>query len=77
MVVLERTIVKKLKQKEAEIKSIGRVNCALEERVRYGRTSPGGNEAMANALRSNLEQVLPQANEGRKEDAGADNKFEN
>ncbi|KAF3780859.1 putative BOI-related E3 ubiquitin-protein ligase 2 [Nymphaea thermarum] len=81
MAVLERTIVKKLKQKEAEIESIGKVNCALEDRVRslcienqIWQNLPRSNEATANALRSNLEQVLAQANKGHgdsKEDACA------
>ncbi|KAF3788254.1 putative BOI-related E3 ubiquitin-protein ligase 2 [Nymphaea thermarum] len=81
MAVLECTIVKKLKQKEAEIKSIGKVNCALEDRVRslcienqIWQNLARSNEAMANELRSNMEQVLAQANEGHidnKEDACA------
>ncbi|KAF3785907.1 putative BOI-related E3 ubiquitin-protein ligase 3 [Nymphaea thermarum] len=81
MAVLEGTIVKKLKQKELEIESIGKVNCALEERVRslcienqIWQNLARSNEATANALRSNLEQALAHANEGHgdsKEDAGA------
>ncbi|KAF3771599.1 putative BOI-related E3 ubiquitin-protein ligase 3 [Nymphaea thermarum] len=81
MAVLEGTIVKKLKQKELKIESIGKVNCALEERVRslcienqIWQNLARSNEATSNALRSNLEQVLAQANEGHgdsKEDAGA------
>ncbi|KAF3783020.1 putative BOI-related E3 ubiquitin-protein ligase 2 [Nymphaea thermarum] len=52
--VLERTIVKKLKQKDAEIESIGKVNCALEDRV---RSSPRPTRATETARRTPVPQA--------------------
>lgn len=64
---VEENVVKKLKSKEEEIEKIGRLNCALEERVKslcvenqIWRDLAQANEATANALRCNLEQVLAQ-----------------
>ncbi|KAK6934811.1 hypothetical protein RJ641_034966 [Dillenia turbinata] len=65
--VVEEGIIKRLKAKEEEIEKIGRLNCALEERVKslcienqIWRDLAQTNEATANALRTNLEQVLAQ-----------------
>ncbi|KAL0310869.1 UNVERIFIED_CONTAM: putative BOI-related E3 ubiquitin-protein ligase 3 [Sesamum angustifolium] len=64
---LEENIMKKLKAKEEEIDKIGKLNWALEERVKslcvenqIWRDLAQTNEATANALRCNLEQVLAQ-----------------
>lgn len=64
---VEENITKKLKSKEEEIEKIGKLNCALEERVKslcvenqIWRDLAQANEATANALRCNLEQVLAQ-----------------
>lgn len=64
---VEENIIKKLKSKEEEIEKIGKLNCALEERVKslcvenqIWRDLAQANEATANALRCNLEQVLAQ-----------------
>ncbi|KAI3466335.1 hypothetical protein Pfo_022998 [Paulownia fortunei] len=62
---VEESIMKKLKAKEEEIVKIGKLNWALEERVKslcvenqIWRDLAQTNEATANALRCNLEQVL-------------------
>ncbi|KAK4420589.1 putative BOI-related E3 ubiquitin-protein ligase 3 [Sesamum alatum] len=64
---VEENIMKKLKAKEEEIDKIGKLNWALEERVKslcvenqIWRDLAQTNEATANALRYNLEQVLAQ-----------------
>ncbi|PIN05502.1 putative E3 ubiquitin ligase [Handroanthus impetiginosus] len=64
---LQENIMKKLKAKEEEIEKIGKLNWALEERVKslceenqIWRDLAQTNEATANALRCNLEQVLAQ-----------------
>ncbi|KAL2523878.1 putative BOI-related E3 ubiquitin-protein ligase 3 [Abeliophyllum distichum] len=64
---VEGNIMKKLKAKEDEIDKIGKLNWALEERVKslcvenqIWRDLAQTNEAMANSLRCNLEQVLAQ-----------------
>ncbi|KAI3456704.1 hypothetical protein Pfo_013367 [Paulownia fortunei] len=64
---VEENIMKKLKAKEEEIEKIGKLNWALEERVKslcmenqIWRDLAQTNEATANALRCNLEQVLAQ-----------------
>ncbi|KAL0363020.1 UNVERIFIED_CONTAM: putative BOI-related E3 ubiquitin-protein ligase 3 [Sesamum calycinum] len=64
---VEENIMKKLKAKEEEIDKIGKLNWALEERVKslcvenqIWRDLAQTNEATANALRCNLEQVLAQ-----------------
>ncbi|CAN0901979.1 Probable BOI-related E3 ubiquitin-protein ligase 3 [Linum grandiflorum] len=63
--VIEEGMVKRLKAKEEEIKKIGKLNWALEEKVKslcienqIWRDLAQTNEATANALRSNLEKVL-------------------
>ncbi|KAL3503727.1 hypothetical protein ACH5RR_038176 [Cinchona calisaya] len=65
---LEENIAKRLKAKEDEIENIGKLNWALEEKLKslyvenqIWRELAQNNEATANALRNNLEQVLAQA----------------
>ncbi|XP_075478254.1 putative BOI-related E3 ubiquitin-protein ligase 3 [Primulina tabacum] len=62
---VRENIIKKLKAKEEEIENIEKLNCALEEKVKslcvenqIWRDLAQTNEATANALRSDLEQVL-------------------
>ncbi|KAG8365227.1 hypothetical protein BUALT_Bualt18G0082400 [Buddleja alternifolia] len=64
---VEESITKKMKIKEEEIERIGKLNWSLEERVKslsienqIWRDLAQTNEATANALRCNLEQVLAQ-----------------
>ncbi|KAK6154530.1 hypothetical protein DH2020_008778 [Rehmannia glutinosa] len=64
---VEENVMKRLKAKEEEIEKIGKLNWALEERVKslcvenqIWRDLAQTNEATANALRCNLEQVLAQ-----------------
>lgn len=64
---IEVGMVKSLRAKEEEIEKIGKLNWALEERVKslfienqLWRDLAQNNEATVNALRSNLEQVLAQ-----------------
>ncbi|KAL6314988.1 hypothetical protein AAG906_029211 [Vitis piasezkii] len=64
---VEAALMKRLKAKEEEIENIGKLNWALEERVKslceenqIWRDLAQTNEANANALRNNLEQVLSQ-----------------
>jgi E3 ubiquitin-protein ligase BOI-like protein len=69
---IELGMMKRLKAKEEEIEKIGKLNWALEERVKslcienqIWRDLAQTNEATANALRSNLEQVLAQVKDER------------
>ncbi|XP_075488468.1 LOW QUALITY PROTEIN: putative BOI-related E3 ubiquitin-protein ligase 2 [Primulina tabacum] len=62
---VQQNIAKKLKAKEEEIEKIEKLNCALEEKVKLlsvenqiWRDLAQTNEATANALRCDLEQVL-------------------
>ncbi|XP_075523026.1 putative BOI-related E3 ubiquitin-protein ligase 3 [Primulina tabacum] len=64
---LEDNMMRKMKAKEEEIQKIGKLNRALEERVKVlsfenqiWRDLAQSNEAAANSLRSNLEQVIAQ-----------------
>lgn len=64
---VEEPLMKRLKAKEEEVEKMGKLNWALEERVKslcvenqIWRDLAQTNEANANALRSNLEQVLSQ-----------------
>ncbi|CAK8534761.1 unnamed protein product [Lathyrus sativus] len=64
---IDMSVSKRLKAKEEEIEKIARTNWALEERVKslcmenqIWRDLAQSNEATANALRSNLEQLLAQ-----------------
>ncbi|XP_047328910.1 probable BOI-related E3 ubiquitin-protein ligase 3 [Impatiens glandulifera] len=63
--VVEEGMMKTLKSKEEEIENIGKLNWVLEEKVKslmienqIWRELAQANEATANALRSNLDQVL-------------------
>lgn len=65
MEAIEEGMMKKLQAKDEEIAEIGKLNFALEERVKslqienqIWRDLAQSNEATANALRNNLEQVL-------------------
>ncbi|KAL2520445.1 putative BOI-related E3 ubiquitin-protein ligase [Forsythia ovata] len=67
VVAIEGNIIKKLKSKEDEIDKIGKLNWALEERVKslcvenqLWKDLAQKNEATANTLRCNLDQVLAQ-----------------
>lgn len=62
---IEEAMVKRLKQKDEEIQKMGKLNWALHERVKalcvenqIWKELAQANEATANSLRSNLEQVL-------------------
>lgn len=66
---VEEGVAKRLRAKEEEIDKIGKLNWALEERLRslfienqIWRDLAQSNEATANALRTNLEQVLAHVN---------------
>ncbi|XVF79375.1 hypothetical protein PTKIN_Ptkin14bG0217000 [Pterospermum kingtungense] len=68
MEAIEGGVMKRLRAKEEEIEKIGKLNWALEERVKslcvenqIWRDLAQTNEATANALRTNLEQVLAAA----------------
>ncbi|ESQ27207.1 hypothetical protein EUTSA_v10018797mg [Eutrema salsugineum] len=72
MEAIEHGLVKRLRVKEEERERIGKINHALEERVRslsvenqIWRDLAQTNEATANNLRNNLEQVLAQVNDMR------------
>ncbi|KAK6149505.1 hypothetical protein DH2020_017030 [Rehmannia glutinosa] len=76
---MEQNIMKKLKAKEDEIEKIGKLNWALEERVKslcvenqIWRDLAQTNEATANALRCNLEQVLAQVQDVQQPNRMAD-----
>ncbi|XP_062115823.1 probable BOI-related E3 ubiquitin-protein ligase 3 [Humulus lupulus] len=67
MEAIEIGMMKRLRAKEEEIEKIGKLNWALEERVKtlcvenqIWRDLAQSNEATANALRTDLEQVLAQ-----------------
>ena len=77
---IETGMMKRLSAKEDEIEKIGKLNWALEEKVKslfvenqIWRDLAQSNEATANTLRSNLEHVLAvQAKEDRTLGAGLD-----
>ncbi|KDP25113.1 hypothetical protein JCGZ_22648 [Jatropha curcas] len=77
---IEEGMLKRLRAKEEEIEKIGKLNWALEERVKslcienqIWRDLAQTNEATANALRTNLEQVLAaQVKDERTRGAGLD-----
>ncbi|XP_022848326.1 probable BOI-related E3 ubiquitin-protein ligase 2 [Olea europaea var. sylvestris] len=73
-VAVEENIMKKLKSKEEEVEKIGRLNWALEERVKslcvenqIWRDLAQTNEATAKALRCHLEQVLTQVKDEKQQ----------
>ncbi|KAL8147040.1 putative BOI-related E3 ubiquitin-protein ligase 3 [Apium graveolens] len=62
---VEAGILKRLRSKDEEINKIAKLNCVLEDKVKslfienqIWRDLAQSNEATANALRSNLEQIL-------------------
>lgn len=70
-------LAKRLRAREEEIDKIGKLNYALEERIKslcienqIWRDLAQANEATANALRTNLEQVLAQVRTAAADDAG-------
>ncbi|KAI6690208.1 hypothetical protein NL676_027036 [Syzygium grande] len=70
-------LAKRLRAREEEIEKIGKLNYALEERIKslcienqIWRDLAQANEATANALRTNLEQVLAQVRTAAADDAG-------
>ncbi|CAA7062059.1 unnamed protein product [Microthlaspi erraticum] len=78
MEAIEHGLVKRLRVKEEERERIGKINHALEERVKslavenqIWRDLAQTNEATANNLRTNLEQVLAQVKDVQ--GAGLDN----
>ncbi|CAH8330187.1 unnamed protein product [Eruca vesicaria subsp. sativa] len=77
---IEHGLVKRLRVKEEERERIGKMNHALEERVKslsienqIWRDLAQSNEATANNLRANLEQVLAQVNDLTTTGAGLEN----
>ncbi|GAB4854762.1 hypothetical protein Ancab_023347 [Ancistrocladus abbreviatus] len=69
---IQEAISKRLRDKEEEIEKIGKLNWALEEKVKslclenqIWRDLAHANEATANALRTNLEQLLAQTRDGQ------------
>ncbi|KAK8349758.1 hypothetical protein V6Z11_A06G166400 [Gossypium hirsutum] len=65
---IQERVMKKLKEKDEEIQRIGKLNWVLQERVKslyvenqLWRDLAQTNEATANSLRNNLEQVLAHA----------------
>ncbi|GMI95678.1 BOI-related gene 1 [Hibiscus trionum] len=69
---LQEGVTKKLKEKDQEIQRIGKLNWVLQERVKslfvenqLWRDLAQTNEAAANSLRTNLEQVLAHVGEER------------
>ncbi|TQE08740.1 hypothetical protein C1H46_005588 [Malus baccata] len=81
MEAIEVGMAKRLRAKEEEIEKMGKLNWALEERVKslcvenqIWRDLAQANEATANALRTNLEQVLAHQakdDDNRQNDANA------
>ncbi|KAE8669765.1 putative BOI-related E3 ubiquitin-protein ligase 2 [Hibiscus syriacus] len=72
---IQEGVMKKLKEKDEEIQRIGKLNWVLQERVKslyvenqLWRDLAQTNEATANSLRSNLEQVLAHVRGGALED---------
>lgn len=75
---IEEEVAKRLRAKEEEMQKIGKLNWALEERVKslcvenqIWRDLAQANEATANALRTNLEQVLAQVSKDDRSRGGA------
>ncbi|XP_015883777.3 BOI-related E3 ubiquitin-protein ligase 1 [Ziziphus jujuba] len=75
---IQQGITKKLKEKDDEIQRMGKLNWVLQERVRslcvenqIWRDLAHTNEATANSLRSDLEQVLAHVGEERRASAAA------
>lgn len=69
---IEDAVMKKMKEKDEEIQRVGKMNWALQERVKnlcvenqIWRELAQTNQATANSLRTNLEQVLAHVSEDR------------
>lgn len=69
---IQEGMVKKIKEKDEEIQRMGKLNWVLQEKVKslyletqIWRDLAQANEATANSLRSNLEQVLAHVSEER------------
>ena len=69
---IQERVMKKLKEKDEEIQRMGKLNWVLQERVKslyvenqLWRDLAQTNEATANSLRTNLEQVLAHVSEER------------
>lgn len=76
---IEVGMMKRLRAKEEEIEKMGKLNWDLEEKVKslcienqIWRDLAQTNEATANALRTNLEQVLAHVKDERTQGAGLD-----
>ncbi|KAK8608219.1 hypothetical protein V6N13_023648 [Hibiscus sabdariffa] len=72
IMAIQEGVTKKLKEKDEEIQRMGKLNWVLQERVRslclenqLWRDMAQTNEATANSLRTNLEQVLAHVGEER------------
>ncbi|KAK6268398.1 hypothetical protein QUC31_012558 [Theobroma cacao] len=75
---IQEGVMKKLKEKDEEIQRMGKLNWVLQERVKslyvenqLWRDLAQTNEATANSLRTNLEQVLAHVSEERHVSGGA------
>ncbi|XWS16045.1 hypothetical protein CRYUN_Cryun34aG0052300 [Craigia yunnanensis] len=72
ILAIQEGVMKKLKEKDEEIQRMGKLNWVLQERVKslyvenqLWRDLAQTNEATANSLRTNLEQVLAHVSEER------------
>ena len=78
LAAIQEATMKKLKQKDEEIQKMGKLNWMLQERVKslcmenqIWRELAQTNEATANSLRTNLEQVLAHVSDDRHTGGGA------
>lgn len=76
---IQEGVIKKLKEKDEEIQRMGKLNWVLQERVKslyvenqIWRDLAQTNEATANSLRTNLEQVLAHVSDDRHATGGND-----
>ncbi|EEF28104.1 BOI-related E3 ubiquitin-protein ligase 1 [Ricinus communis] len=74
---IQQGMIKKLKEKDEEVQRIGKLNWVLQERVKslytenqIWRELAQTNEATANTLRTNLEQVLAHVSDERRVTGG-------
>ncbi|XP_038996582.1 E3 ubiquitin-protein ligase BOI-like [Hibiscus syriacus] len=77
MTAIQEGVMKKLKEKDDEIQRMGKLNLVLQERAKslclenqLWRDLAQTNEATANSLRTNLEQVLAHVGEERHANSG-------
>lgn len=82
MEAIENEVMKKMKAKEEEIQKIERMNMILEEKVKtlcmenqIWRELAQNNEATANALRNNLQQILMQQMENNNNNGNGDGEY--